>query len=89
MLDPKDQRAIVDAAKRHEARRVLLFGSAAASGVDHEDIDLGVEGLRPDPFFAFYADRMFSVSKPVDVVDLSERSRFSDLVRRDGVPIYG
>lgn len=42
---------------RFGARRVILFGSVAGQGPWHErsDIDLAVEGLAPDEFFAAYS----------------------------------
>jgi predicted nucleotidyltransferase len=42
---------------RFGARRVILFGSLAGQGVWHEtsDIDLAVEGLKPEDFFPAYA----------------------------------
>lgn len=89
MLLPADREAIVEAARRHRVRRVLLFGSSAVPDAEAEDIDIGVEGIPPARFFEFYADVMFAVSKPVDIIDLSAKSLFTDLVKRDGLPIYG
>ena len=88
MLDSADRDAIVSAARRHQAKRVLIFGSALSSSGEAHDIDMGVEGVPPSRFFDFYADVMFSVSKPVDIVDLSVRSSFTDMVRREGKAIY-
>lgn len=89
MLDESDREAITEAGRRHGARRILLFGSSALPGVEAADIDIAVEGIPPAKFFEFYGDVMFSVSKPIDVIDLSEKSLFTDIVRRDGVAIYG
>jgi predicted nucleotidyltransferase len=88
MLTEADKEAIVRAAKRYGASRVLLFGSSARHGVEAADIDIAVEGVPPSQFFDFYAAVMFSVSKPVDVVDLSEESLFTDLIRDEAVTIY-
>lgn len=43
--------------ERFGARRVILFGSVAGQGPwrEHSDIDLAVEGLAPDKFFAAYS----------------------------------
>jgi len=43
--------------ERFGARRVILFGSLAGQGPWHgrSDIDLAVEGLAPDEFFAAYS----------------------------------
>jgi predicted nucleotidyltransferase len=89
MITGEDRARIREIAERHGVTRVLLFGSAARADEDSRDIDLGVEGVDPHRFFALYADLLFSLSKPVDVVDLSRRSRFADLVRSEGIPVYG
>lgn len=75
--------------RKYGAKRALLFGSSLDSSRKAQDIDLAVEGVPPREFFCFYGELLFSLSKPVDVVDLSGRSKFLDLVRRDGVPVYG
>jgi predicted nucleotidyltransferase len=43
--------------ERFGAERVILFGSAAGQGIWHDqsDVDLAVEGLAPEKFFAAYA----------------------------------
>jgi hypothetical protein len=47
-----------------------------------------VEGLPAERFFDFYGELLFSVSKPVDLVDLSQDTRFTRLVRAEGIPLY-
>jgi hypothetical protein len=47
-----------------------------------------VEGLEEKHFFAFYGELMCALSKPVDVVDLSTKSRFVDLIQREGIPLH-
>ena len=89
MISSEDRARIREIAERHRVARVLLFGSAARGVGEAKDIDLGVEGVDPSRFFAFYADLLFSLSKPVDLVDLSRRSRFADLIRAEGIPLYG
>jgi hypothetical protein len=39
-----------------------------------------VEGIEEKDFFTFYGELMCALSKPVDVIDLSITSRFSELV---------
>jgi len=75
--------------RQYGLKRVLLFGSAARSDAIPRDIDLAVEGLDPHRFFAFYGDLLFALSLPVDVFDLSQSGRFADLIRREGVSVYG
>jgi hypothetical protein len=53
------------------------------------DIDLAVEGIRPNVFFKFYGELLRSLSKPVDLVDLSRKSLFNRIIEEKGVKIYG
>lgn len=86
MISDRDRRLITEIAARHEAGRVLLFGSSLASD-DARDIDLAVEGLPASDFFRFYGELLFALSKPVDLIDLSVESKFTRLVRKEGVPV--
>jgi len=88
MISVREKNIIKKLAGRYRARRVLLFGSGLKKKRGH-DIDLAVEGLPAKNFFEFYGDLMFSLSNPVDLIDLSKDSRFTRLVRREGLPIYG
>lgn len=89
MISDKDKATIVDLSRRYGAKRVLLFGSSADPVHEGEDIDLAVEGIAPRDFFRFYGDLMFTLSKPVALVDVSKESKFTRLVRREGIAIYG
>ena len=84
-----DIEIIRETARKYGLKRVLLFGSAARAAAKPRDIDLAVEGLDPRRFFQFYGDLLLALSLPVDVFDLSQSSRFADLIRREGVAIYG
>ena len=89
MICEADQQMIQAICQKYGAKRALLFGSSLDACREARDIDLAVEGILPQDFFRFYGELMFALSKPVDVVDLSGQSKFLDLVRRDGVPLYG
>ena len=89
MVSAAEKQIITTIARKHGAQRVLLFGSSAEEGRDAADIDIAVEGIPPRDFFNFYGELMLALSKPVDVVDLSEQSRFTDIIRREGVLLYG
>ena len=88
MILPKDREAITQLAEKYRVTRLLLFGSSTHPPRQARDIDLAVEGLPPEDFFSFYGDLLFSVSKPVDLVDLSQDSKFTRIVRREGLPLY-
>jgi predicted nucleotidyltransferase len=89
MITEKDKNAILLLARRYGVHKVLLFGSSTEGQKEARDIDLGVIGIEPRRFFEFYGDLMLSLSKPVDLIDLSKDTRFNALVKREGIPIYG
>jgi len=89
MLSVDDSKTIKELAAKYSLKRVLLFGSAARQDSGFRDIDLAVEGLLPQEFFGFYGELMRRLSLPVDVIDLSRSSRFTRMIREEGVPIYG
>ena len=76
-------------ARKYNARRVLLFGSSQKEPDSARDIDIAVDGIEASIFFDFYRDLIFGLSKPVDVVDLSEDTRFTRLIAEKGSLIYG
>jgi uncharacterized protein len=89
MISKTDKESIISIAKKYNVSRVLLFGSNANAAIEGNDIDLAVEGIMPSDFFSFYSDLIFKLTKPVDLIDLSEMSRFHRMVAAEGVPIYG
>jgi predicted nucleotidyltransferase len=89
MIAEKDKTAISRLARQYGVQKVFLFGSGADPEKEARDIDLGVVGIEPRRFFEFYGDLIFSLSKPVDLVDLSRNTRFNALIRREGIPLYG
>ena len=87
MIKETDKQKIIDLAKAYHVRNLLLFGSSLRS--DHPaDIDLAVEGIAPGKFFKFYGELIWELSLPVDLVDLSKKSGFSELIRKEGVLLY-
>lgn len=89
MISEHDRAVILRCAKGYGASSILLFGSSIGAEGEPSDIDLGVDGVRPELFFKFYADLIKYLSKPVDLVDLSKKSSFNELIRENGIQIYG
>jgi len=89
MISEEDKSAILDIARRYNVRGLLLFGSSANPKHQANDIDLAVEGIEPAQFFSFYGDLLFALSKPVDLIDLANDTKFNRLVTREGIRIYG
>jgi predicted nucleotidyltransferase len=88
MITDRDKETIRHIAHKYHASRVLLFGSARFDTVEGQDIDIAVEGVADKDFYAFYGELLCTLSKPVDVVDLSKKSRFIDLVLKEGVLLH-
>ncbi|MBN3033481.1 MAG: nucleotidyltransferase domain-containing protein [Candidatus Saganbacteria bacterium] len=87
MITKGEKKIILGCAKKFGVAEIYLFGSSVGKG-RYNDIDLGVRGLRPELFFTFYADLFKSLPKPVDLVDLSEKSSFNSLIEEEGLKIY-
>ena len=88
MIAKKDRDTIAEVAREYGAAKVVLFGSSLAEDREPNDIDLAVEGIEPRPFFRFCGELIMRLSKPVDLADLAYRSRFTELVERNGVVLY-
>ena len=88
MITEKDKKIIKDLAHKYHATRVLLFGSALSEADEALDIDIAVEGIADKDFFAFYGELLCSLTKPVDVVDLSQKTKFIQLVLKESVQLY-
>ena len=89
MISESDKRKIREVSKKYHAKRVLLFGSSLDITRESQDIDIAVEGISPKDFFRYYGDLMLRLSKPIDVIDLSRRSKFTRLIQQEGVMLYG
>ena len=88
MIKDTDKKIIEQLARKYRAKRVVLFGSSLSPAKEYRDIDIGVEGIEEKNFYLFYGELLCALSKPVDVIDLSQKTRFVELVLREGVPLY-
>ena len=89
MLSKKDREIIQTVSKKYNVKRVILFGSSVKNPETANDIDLAVEGLHNKYFFRYCGELYFKLSKPVDLVDLTIKSKFSKLIKEEGIVIYG
>ena len=89
MITEKDKNIILRYAKKYNVSEIFLFGSSIEKNKKSNDIDIGVKGVEARLFFKFYAELFKRLSKPVDIVNLSEESLFNNLVEETGVKIYG
>ncbi|MCK4329186.1 hypothetical protein KAX02_05035 [candidate division WOR-3 bacterium] len=88
MITKKDKDIILKCAKKYDVSHVILFGSSIRKDKEANDIDIGVKGIEPRLFFKFYAELFKHLSKPVDLIDLSKKSLFNELVEETGIRIY-
>ena len=89
MITETDKKTIYEISKKYHVKRVLLFGSSLNPERESRDIDIAVEGVSPKDFYRYYGDLMFSLSKPVDIIDISETSKFNKLILKEGILLYG
>ena len=89
MISEMDKQIITQCAEKYKVSSIYLFGSSLDERSEPNDIDLAVEGIRPNVFFKFYGELMRNLSKPVDLVDLSRKSLFNQMIAEKGVKIYG
>ena len=88
MISEKDKAIILKYAKKYNLTTVILFGSSVERE-DANDIDIGIKGIEPGHFFEFYGELLLSLSKRIDIVDLSKENSFNKLVEKEGVKLYG
>lgn len=85
MISAKDRETILELARKYQVSRVLLFGSSLSETTEGRDIDIAIEGIAEKDYFAFYGELLFRLSKPVDVIDLTKKSKFVEMIMREGV----
>lgn len=88
MISERDKKIVLELSEKYHVRRVLLFGSSLDPAKENRDIDIAIEGIQDKDFFKYYGDLLLRLSKPIDVIDLSEVSKFTNLVKKEGIPIY-
>ncbi len=89
MLSKAEIRKIVSCAKKYNIETVYLFGSSLEDNRYYNDIDIAVSGIAPDKFFKFYSELSRKLSKPIDIIDLSDKTPFSKVIQIEGKIIYG
>ncbi|MDA3885580.1 MAG: hypothetical protein PF638_08310 [Candidatus Delongbacteria bacterium] len=74
-------------ASKYKIKEILLFGSSLENDT-YNDIDLGILGIDPVLFFKFYGDLIKNLNIPLDIVDLSDKSSFTEMIKKYGKIIY-
>lgn len=89
MITNAEKETIIGLCQRYGISAAFIFGSSIEPDEEANDIDIGVKGLNPELFFEFYAELIKYINKHVDLVDLSKKTLFNELVEENGVKIYG
>jgi predicted nucleotidyltransferase len=89
MISSEERHKLVEIAKRYNISKLYLFGSNINDKKNPNDIDLAVEGIADSVFFKFYSELIFSLSKPVDLIDLKKKSLLNEMVKSEGILLYG
>ena len=91
MLTEKTINILKEKAKAYNVKRLLLFGSCLnMSEEEANDIDLAVEGIYGDSFFAFHSELMLDddINKSIDLIDMSRNATIMPVILETGVVIY-
>ena len=87
MISEAEKEIIIQFAKKYNVSSIFLFGSSLYEK-KYNDIDLAVKGLKPELFFKFYGELIRNLPKPVDLIDLSEKTLFTQMIEETAVKIY-
>jgi predicted nucleotidyltransferase len=80
---------IAEISKEFDVGKVFLFGSCLESAEIAYDIDIAVEGIKPEDFFKYYGKISMAVNDEVDLVDLNDvRKHFQKRILSKGRIIY-
>jgi len=89
MICQEDISSIKAISAKYNIAKVLLFGSSLSDDIESGDIDLAVSGIDDSKFYQYYGELMLALSKPVDLVSLSDDSKFTRMIRSEGRVLYG
>jgi predicted nucleotidyltransferase len=89
MISDEDKYKLLKIAQKYNISKLYLFGSNLDSERIPNDIDLAVEGIPDSLFFKFYSELIFSLSTPVDLVDLKKKSMLNEMIKSEGILLYG
>lgn len=88
---PKDELdKAVEIARKYEVGELYLIGSALYKKPEElKDYDFAVRDVPAGYFFKFYGDPLRTMSKNVDLIDLSGKmTKLKDIIVKEGKLIY-
>lgn len=80
----------ISVAKKYGVGKLYLIGSSMSKDIKNvNDYDFAVSGVPKGSFFKFYGELFRTMSKNVDIIDLSgKKTKFKNIVLREGKLIY-
>jgi predicted nucleotidyltransferase len=90
MMRKEEIAKAIEIARKYGIGELYLVGSSIRKRPDEaRDYDLAVRDVPAGSFFRFYGELMRSLSKTVDLIDLSgKRTTFKDIVLKEAQLIY-
>ena len=89
MVSQNDIETIKQLSSKYHAKKVILFGSSLDRHQEGRDIDLAIEGVAPEDYYRYCGELMMTLTKPVDIVDLSVPCKFVDIILEEGMVLHG
>ncbi len=81
---------VVSLSKEFGAEKVLLFGSCIDDVESAYDIDVAIEGVKPEKFFEMYGRILGEVDSELDLIPLEDtREHFAKRILEKGKLLYG
>jgi len=90
MIPKEELEKAVEIARKYRVRKLYLIGSSLSKvSADVNDYDFAVSGVPKGKFFKFYGELFRSMSKNVDLIDLSgSMTKFKKLIINEGKIVY-
>ena len=89
MIPKTELEKAIEIAKKYGVGRLYLVGSSLHDAETARDYDFAVADVPKGTFFMFYGELFRTMSKNVDLIDLSgDATQFKSLVLKEGKLIY-
>lgn len=90
MIPKEELDKAIAIAKKYGIGKMYLIGSSLYKDPDEiKDYDFAVADIPPGNFFVFYGELLRTMTKNVDIIDLSGReTKFKTIVMREGILVY-
>ena len=89
MENTDELKKAINIAKGFGIEKLYLFGSSLHNPNEANDYDFAVSGGSPSRFFELYGKLIMSLSKNVDLIDITDRKgKFKNIILKEGKIIY-